>query len=162
MRYEPVQVTYSDEGQGNQDLILEGIERIRAVETWSWVVTYRKGTEPKNLQVENNETDKRRWGSLGTMVAVEMKQETPTVSRSSKKNEAQTESLWTQLKRFEMEMARDTNQVSRRDFFLIFFLGGEETKKTAWNLCQAVSYERQNWRASEVDRAMQRWLRRRS
>ena len=24
MRYEPVQVTYSDEGQGNRDLILEG------------------------------------------------------------------------------------------------------------------------------------------
>ena len=24
MRYEPIQVTYSDEGQGNRDLILEG------------------------------------------------------------------------------------------------------------------------------------------
>ena len=24
MRYEPVQITYSDEGQGNRDLILEG------------------------------------------------------------------------------------------------------------------------------------------
>ena len=50
----------TDEGQGNQDLILEGKDRIRAVETWSWVVTNRKSTEPKNLQVENDKAEPRQ------------------------------------------------------------------------------------------------------
>ena len=44
----------------------------------------------------------------------------------------------------------------------VFFLGGGNEKDRLDLMGQAVSYERQNWRASEVDRAMQRWLRRRN
>ena len=53
------------------------------------------------------------------------------------------------------------HQKSQGGFFFLYFEG--EIKKDRLELMgQAVSYERQNWRASEVDRAMQRWLRRRN
>ena len=135
MRYEPVQVTYSDEGQSNRDLILEGRRNNQTNRknqgSRDLILSSHVSKKywAKKLQVENNETNPRQetlrisghYGS-GTKWSKRHPQ-----SQDQVKKWGTDRVVMDSVVEIRNGNGKRHQKVSRREFFIFFFL--EEGKR---------------------------------